>query len=327
MQTAADDGKRNYFVKELAMIISTGMRTDIPAYFSEWFYNRIKEGYVLTRNPYYPGQVTRYRLHPDIVDCIGFCTKNPEPMLDRIHEIDAFHQFWFVTITPYGKEIEPYVPNKKQVMDAFIRLSEKVGVPSISWRYDPIFLTERYDLKYHIQNFEKIASYLSGSVDQCVISFIDLYEKTKRNFPQARAVNREERKILGQEFARIGRNYGIQIRTCCEGTELAEYGVDVSGCMTQEILERAIGINMKVPPKKKSPRDACNCLLGNDIGMYNTCGHGCVYCYANYDLKTVRQNMKLHDPKSPFLIGGYREGDKITEAKQKTYIDGQLSLW
>jgi hypothetical protein len=248
-------------------------------------------------------------------------------MLERIHELDAFRQFWFVTITPYGKEMEPYVPDKEQVMDSFIRLSEIVGIASVGWRYDPIFLTEKYDVAFHIDSFEKMAEKLSGYVDQCVISFIDLYEKTKRNFPQARAVGRSDREIIGREFARIGRKYGIQIRSCCEGTELARFGVDVSGCMTKEVVERAIGIGLDVPRGQKAPRDACDCFLGNDIGMYNTCGHGCVYCYANYDRETVVRNMRLHNPKSPFLIGEKQEGDRIHEARQKSYINGQMTLW
>jgi hypothetical protein len=309
------------------MLINSGMRTDIPAYYSEWFYNRIREGYVLTRNPYYPEQVTRYRLTPDVVDCLCFCSKNPEPMLDRLSELDPFRQFWFVTITPYGKEIEPNVPQKCRVMDTLIRLSEKVGVPAVSWRYDPIFLTERYDLDFHIRSFEAMAAYLSGHVDSCVISFIDLYAKTRRNFPQVREVTKEEQAILGSEFSRLGEKYGIRIRSCCEGTDLAAYGVDVSGCMTRQVIERAIGIGLSVPKKEKCQREACDCLMGRDIGMYNTCPHGCIYCYANYDRDTVRANVRQHDPASPFLIGGHREGDKVRNAQQETYIDGQLSLF
>jgi hypothetical protein len=309
------------------MIINTGMRTDIPAYFSQWFYNRIKEGYVLTRNPYYPQQVTRYRLDPDVVDCLCFCTKNPEPMLDRLEEIAQFRQFWFVTMTPYGREMEPQVPDKQQVMDSFIRLSEKVGVNAVGWRYDPIFLTEKYDLDFHLASFEKMAAYLSGHVDQCVISFLDLYAKTKRNFPQAREVAADDRRLLAREFVKIGNRYQIRIRTCCEGTELAAYGVDVSGCMTKPVLERAAGISFTIPSGKKSAREACDCLLGNDIGMYNTCSHGCVYCYANYDRETVRQNVRLHDPKSPLLIGNLHKEDMIRDASQESYVDNQLSLF
>jgi hypothetical protein len=303
------------------------MRTDIPAYFSEWFFNRINAGFVLTRNPYYPEQVTKYLLMPEFVDCISFCTKNPAPMLDRLDEISKFRQFWFVTITPYGKEIEPNVPDKKAVMESFKKLSDAVGVNAVGWRYDPIFITDKYSVDFHINAFEKMAKNLSGYVDNCVISFIDLYQKTKRNFGEAKEVTKQERAEIGKAFAAIGEKYGIKIRTCCEGQDLAQYGVDVSGCMTQPIIERAIGESLNVPKRKKSPREACNCLLGNDIGMYNTCPHGCVYCYANYNRRTVVENLKRHDPKSPFLIGGSREGDVIKNAKQKTYINGQINLF
>lgn len=309
------------------MIINTGCRTDIPAYFSEWFYNRIKEGYVLTRNPYYEEQVSKYRLTPDVVDCLAFCTKNPEPMLKRLNEIDAFSQFWFVTITPYGKDIEPHVPDKEKVIEIFQQLSKKVGINAISWRYDPIFISKKYSVEFHINSFEKMAERLSGYTDNCVISFIDLYAKTKRNFPEVQEVSKTDRITLGKAFARIGQKYGIAIRTCHEGEELEEYGVEVSGCMTQPVIERAIQCSLDVPKSKKSTRDACNCLLGNDIGVYNTCGHGCIYCYANYNQETVIRNMRQHNPVSPFLIGNGREGDQIRETKQESYRNGQMSLF
>lgn len=307
------------------MIINTGNRTDIPAYYSEWFYRRVQEGFVLTRNPYYPQQVTRYALSPDVVDCISFCTKNPQPMLRRLHELDGFQLFWMVTITPYGRDIEPFVPEKERVMDSFCALSEQTGIRGMSWRYDPIFISETYSLEYHIKTFETMASRLQGYTDNCIISFIDLYAKTKRNFSGVMEVTRSERETIGQEFTAIGRRYGIRIKTCCEGTDLAKYGVDISGCMTKSVVERAVGCALDIP--RLSPaRGGCDCLLGNDIGMYNTCGHGCLYCYANYDRETVVRNMKLHDPKSPFLIGGAMEGDVVKEAKQTRYASGQLTL-
>jgi DNA repair photolyase len=309
------------------MIINTGCRTDIPAYYSEWFFNRIKEKYVMTRNPYYPDQVLKYKLTPDVVDVLSFCTKNPEPMLSRLDEIKQFRQFWFVTITAYGKEIEPNVPDKTIVMQSLKDLSEKVGANAVGWRYDPIFITDRYTMDFHIESFAAMARNLSGFVNQCVISYIDLYAKTKRNFRDAREVTPEEQSVLALEFSKICNQYGIAIRTCCENEDLKQYGVDVSGCMTKAVMENAAGCTLKVPKQKKSTRSACNCLLGNDIGMYNTCGHACVYCYANYDRRTVRENMKLHNPESPFLIGGFQPGDKIKEAKQNSYCDRQIKLF
>jgi hypothetical protein len=308
------------------MVINTGCRTDIPAYFSRWFYNRIKEGYVYVRNPYNMNQVMKYRLDPEVVDCLAFCTKNPAPMLPRIHELDAFGQYWFVTITPYGKEIELHVPPKEKVMENFKKLSRVIGAENIGWRYDPIFIGSKYTLENHIESFEKMASVLTGYTHDCVISFIDLYQKTKRNFPGVKEVTKEERTAIGKEFARIGEKYDIRIKTCVEGQELSKYGIDCSGCMTKTVIERAIGNNLKVV-QKKSSRDGCNCLLGNDIGVYNTCGHGCIYCYANYNEQIVRDNMKKHNPNSPFLIGGNMAGDVVKEARQESFIDGQVTLF
>lgn len=308
------------------MIINTGSRTDIPAYYSEWFYNRIKEGYVLTRNPYYPEQVSRYRLTPDVVDVICFCSKNPEPMLKRLKELDAFRQLWFVTITPYGKEIEPGVPDKARVMDSFKTLSDMVGMKAISWRYDPIFITEKYSLEFHIRSFEKMADNLKGYTDNCVISFIDLYEKTKRNFHGVRNVTDKEQEILISAFSTIAKENKLQIHLCCENAGLVRENVDADGCMSQTVLEKALDCKLRVP-KKKSARGECSCLLGADIGAYNTCGHGCLYCYANYDRKTVERNMHLHNPSSPLLIGDVTENDVVKLAEQKPWKDGQLNIF
>ena len=309
------------------MILNTGCRTDIPAYYSEWFYNRIREGFVLARNPYRPEQVLKYRLDPAVVDALCFCTKNPQPMLSRLGELNAFRQFWFVTVTPYGREIEPLVPEKARVLESVRQLSAWVGERAVGWRYDPVFITERYSLEYHLRSFEKMSAALSGYVNSCVVSFIDLYEKTRRNFPQAKAVSPDEQKRLIQAFAEIGRKHRISIRTCCERADLAQYGADVSGCMTRAVLEKALDCRLNVPKSKKSPRAECECLLGADIGMYNTCPHGCVYCYANYDRRTVEQNFQQHDPHSPLLIGHLREGDKIIEARQESYVSVQLSMF
>lgn len=309
------------------MIINTGSRTDIPAYFSEWFYQRIREGYVLSRNPYYPQQVTRLSLSPEVVDCICFCTKNPEPMLDRLDELETYGQFWFVTITPYGKDIEPGVPDKTEVIRSFQRLSGKVGKHAIGWRYDPIFLSEKYTLEYHLQAFEQMSKMLCSYTEQCVISFIDLYEKTKKNFPGVRLVSLADQERITASFVEIAKQYGMKIYTCLENESLARLGVDASGCMTQKVIERAIGQNLEVPKNLSAAREGCKCLLGNDIGMYNTCGHGCRYCYANFDMDTVCKNMALHDPTSPLLIGHLRQEDVVKEAKQQTYIDGQMRLF
>ena len=301
------------------MIINTGCRTDIPAFYSKWLINRIREGYVLVRNPYNPNQVTRYNLSPDVVDCLAFCTKNPEPMLKYLDEIDKYKQYWFVTITPYGKVIEPNVPNKEKVIESFKKLSKHIGVDAIGWRYDPIFIGNNFDVNKHIYYFEKIAKELKNYTHNCTISFLDLYEKVKRNAPEIKLPNHEEQIQIAKAFSKIGKENNMVIHSCCEKTYLSQYGLKCNGCMSKEIVEKAIGCNLNPPNSRKNLRESCNCLMGNDIGAYNTCGHLCKYCYANANKGFVIENMKKHNDNSPFLIGGYEDGDKITIAKQKSW--------
>ena len=307
------------------MILQTGMRTDIPAFYSEWFMNRIKEGYVLVRNPYYPEQVTRYEINTNVVDLIAFCTKNPIPMMKYIEKLKAYGQYWFVTITPYGKDLEPNVPDKNIVIKCFRELSGIIGINSMGWRYDPIITNEKYSVEYHIYAFEKIASRLSGCTETCIISFVDLYEKVRRNAPEIRSVTAEEQMILAKSFAETGRKYGITVKGCHENPSLAEYGIDMRGCLNRSVYEKALGISLDMP-NKRSQRD-CSCFFGTDIGAYNSCGHLCRYCYANADADSVRKNIARHDPDSPFLIGGSLPNDIITNAKQYSYADGQLSFF
>lgn len=308
------------------MIINTGMRTDIPAFYAEWWIQRIKEGYVCTRNPYSPNQVTRYSLSPEVVDLIAFCTKNPAPMLPYMEFLKPYGQYWFVTITPYGTDIEPNVPPKKAVIEDFKKLSKIVGADSMGWRYDPILITETYTIERHLSDFEQMVSALAGSTHTCVISFIDLYQKVRRNFPEAREVTKEQRILLGREFVRIAKEYDIVIRPCAEGEELSEYGADCSGCMTLSTYETALHGKLNAP-KVKSQRPECACLLGKDIGQYDTCLHLCRYCYANSNPDAVVRNLKLHNPNSPLLVGELRNEDVIHVAKQEAWRNDQISLF
>ena len=265
------------------LIINTGQRTDIPAFYAEWFANRLKEGLVCVRNPYNPSQVSRYRLDPSVVDVIGFCTKNPAPMFPYMELLKAYGQYWFVSITPYGKDIEQNVPDKHLLIEHFKHLSMQLGVNSIGWRYDPIFLSERYSKDYHLKAFEQIATALEGYTKTVVISFVDLYPKVKRNFPELRMLGKEDRLLLGKVMIAIARSHGMTA--------------------------------------------ACACYLSCDIGAYNSCKHLCKYCYANAEPSIVMKQIRLHDPKSPFLIGNYEKNDSIHDVPQQSWVDGQMSLF
>lgn len=308
------------------MIINVGQRTDIPAFYSDWFYKRIEEGYVMVRNPFFADRVTKYLLDPNLVDILCFCTKNPQPMLARLAEIAQFNQFWFVTITPYNQTIEPRVPRVSQVIDSTIELAKKVGKKSICWRYDPIFLDDTYTLEFHLKAFASIAARLTGYVDTCVVSFIDLYQKTTKNFPRVKAVEEKDQQYLIRNLVIIGQKYGFKIKTCAEDPSLAKYGADVSGCMTKEVLEAGLNQELSIPSNQGKIRQGCDCLLGNDIGAYNSCLHGCKYCYANYDNETVLANYAKHDKSSPLLIGRLRPGDQVRLARQRSFINKQIKF-
>ena len=308
------------------VIINTGMRTDIPAFYSTWFLNRIKEGYVYVRNPYYRHQVTKYLLNPEVVDCLAFCTKNPHPLIAHLKELDSFRQFWFITITPYGKDMEPFVPDKNQVIQDFIVLSEHLGKKSVALRYDPICITDTFDVQKHIQCFSELLPKFKGYTENCTISFLDRYEKVKRNAPDLKEPTKEEQIKIAKAFSKIGAENGIRIYACCEKEILKEYGLDISGCMSKIVIENAIKNTLDVPNMKKK-RSLCHCLLGMDIGEYNTCGHFCRYCYANTNEAVVEENMKRHHPDSPFLIGELEPEDKINEAKQQSWISDSFRLF
>lgn len=307
------------------MIINASARTDIPAYYSEWFMHRLKDGYVYVRNPYYPTQITKYLLNPEVVDSIIFCSKNPRPMLSKLQELKPYHPYFFVTITPYGKEIEPQVPPYQEVIKDICQISKQLGSHCVCFRYDPIFLNQYYTIEKHIEIFDEMTTQLQGYVHDCVISFIDLYAKTKKNFPGIQEVTIEDQKRLAAAFAKIAANKGIHIKTCAESFDLSEYGITHEGCINRQLLKEVTGCTMK-ELKSQPLRKECHCYPSRDIGEYNTCMHGCLYCYANENKKQVIENYQRHDPLSPLLIGHVHDDDIIKVAKQESYIERQLSL-
>ena len=317
-------GAKSAILKD--MILNTGQRTDIPAFFSDWLFRRVKEGYALARNPFFPQKVTRYRIAPDVVDVISFCTKNPAPMLNRLNLLKDFAQMWFVTITPYGRDIEPQVPPVREVIASFRALSALAGPAAVVWRYDPVLITQKYSERFHIEAFAEMAAALKGFTRVCVVSFIELYKKTARNFPQAKEVPIDIQRKLVFSFAARAERAGMRLKLCAASRELAECAADLSGCMTCRAVEEAVGFPLDVPAGQARARKACACLLGADIGAYNSCAHGCLYCYANADAAAVKRNIALHDPKSPFLIGSFLKGDVIREAGQKSWRSSALEL-
>lgn len=309
------------------MIINTGQRTDIPAFYSKWFMNRIKEGYVLVRNPYYPTNVTKFLLNPDLVDVIGFCTKNPKPMFPYLDELKDFGQFWYVSITGFDKDLEPNVPPIDQVIEDFKYLSNKVGKNAIGWRYTPIIINDKYTKEYHIKMFKHIASSLAAYTSLVAFGFVDLYPKLEKNHPEIKDCDDETKIEIANVFKEIADKYHMDLRLCSKEKWLADYGIDIDGCMRVKDYENSIDAKLDIKQKMQARKNFCTCYLSNDIGTYNTCMHLCKYCYANGNENTIRKNFKEHDDNSPLLIGHIKPEDKIRLAKQESYKDKRITIF
>lgn len=310
------------------MIVSASRRTDIPAFYSDWLFNRIKAGFAYVRNPMNIHQVSEIDLSPDVVDCIVFWTKNPKPMLDRLDELSDYHYCFQFTLNPYAADIEPYVPNKgKEGIKTFLGLSEKIGADKLVWRYDPILLSDKYSVEYHAKYFERLARDLNGSFSKCVISFIDIYHKINKRCTENGINELDNSQILtvAEQIADTARKYGFTVASCAESIDLNGFGIEHNSCIDKEMIEHLIGSRITVQ-KDKNQRKECGCVESIDIGAYNSCIHGCSYCYANYNTENARLNHSLYDAGSPLLCGTLSSEDKVTKRAVKSLVDNQIGL-
>ena len=311
------------------MIVSVSRRTDIPACYSDWFWNRLKEGYVLVRNPMNDWQVSRISLNPRAVDGFVFWTKNPLPMLRRLEELEEYPYYFQFTLTPYGRDLEPGLPSKRErLLPAFIALSEKIGPDRVVWRYDPIVFNRKYTLQTHIRCFEAMTKLLGNYTKRCVISFLDRYRKIEGWMKEtgAKTPTREEIEALGKAFSASAKKYGIELYTCCETVDLSEFEIFHGSCVDVSLLRGCGGGSWKAE-KDPGQRKECGCAASIDIGAYDTCRNLCRYCYANRSLSVVDRNHRLHNPLSPLLYGELQAEDRVTERKMRLLRDGQLSLF
>lgn len=301
------------------MILSVSRRTDIPAFYSEWFLNRVKEGFACVRNPMSYHQVSKICLSPEVVDCIVFWTKNPSTFMNRLDELKDYQYYFQFTLNPYGKNIEMAVARKNSIIDVFKQLSDKIGPERVIWRYDPIFFTRDIDIDYHLKYFEVLSEKLSGYTKRCVISFLDTYKKTERNLRSTGAFlpSDEEMKFLAGRLSEIGRGLEMELQSCAEGIDLDKEGVSHGQCIDRDLIEQLIGYRIEA---KKDPnqRGECGCIESIDIGEYNTCMHHCLYCYANFSQSQVIHKKEQHDPLSPLLVGEIGEDDAVKERKVKS---------
>lgn len=295
------------------MILFASGRTDIPAFYSNWFINRVKAGFVDVRNPFNQKLVSR--IYFSDVDLIMFCSKNPLPMINKLDILKApvlFH----VTITPYGKDVEPNIPDKRLIIEGVKKLSLVLGIDNVVVRYDPIFLSDKYNVDYHIKAFDKLCKNLNGYVNKIIVSFMDEYKNVRnnKNILKYRAITKEDHKKIGEAFSKSAMDNGMSVQTCFEDEDLTQYGFVKGECLSHELAYILTGKKFKSSNVRKEKK--CECVQMVDIGDYNSCMHMCKYCYANYDEKAVSSNFERHDDNSSLLIGTIQNDDVIKVRKK-----------
>lgn len=305
------------------MIISASRRTDIPAFYSEWMMERLREGFVHVRNPFNARQVSRVSLLRQDAEMIVFWTKDASNMIGCLDEMDGMgHRYLFeYTLTPYGRDIEPGV-EKKRALEALERLSAQIGKKRVIWRYDPILLNEDWTAERHIRAFERMCARLEGAAERCVISFVDLYAAVKRSAPGIASPDEAGMRMLAREMAKTARRHQMIPSACAEALDFSGEGLERRGCIDERDVEAVLGAKVSVQ-RDSTQRTACLCVKSVDIGAYDTCRHGCIYCYA----RTGRSPAGEYDVHSPMLCGCAAPGDRVTERREKRIADAQLSIF
>ncbi len=302
------------------MILNVSGRTDIIGFYSEWFFKRLKAGFVDVRNPFNPQFVSRYSLKKEDVDILVITTKNPLPLLSHLDMLSDYTCLFQITLTPYGKDLEPRVPDKNQIISAISHLTEAFGPEHIWLRFDPILLNERYTTEEHAKALEYILDKLAPDISRVIISFVDEYKNTLAH--HIHALSESEMHSVGKVLGQIGAKYHMPIQTCSETVDLSPYGIYPGLCVDPVYLAKLAGHPLAYEPNQQ--KRPCACADWRDIGAYNSCLHFCRYCYANFDEKKIRSNYASHDPESTMLIGHLEETDIVREYIPK---NRQLSLF
>lgn len=307
------------------MILSASRRTDIPAFYLDWFLNRLAAGEVLVRNPMRPNQVSRIDLKSEPVDGIVFWTKNPQPLLDRLDSLALPPFYILYTLNPYGGVLEADLPSESERVKTFLKLAEKLGPDRVVWRYDPIAVTPEYSVSRHEEMFARLARALGGATRECKTSFYQPYSKTRKAMDAVGAVlpSPDEKIALATRLRDIAGNAGIRLTACCD-PDLAAAGLEPAACVDAERMSRIAGRPL-AGKKDSGQRPGCSCSASVDVGAYDTCTHACRYCYATRSPKLAAANRAAHDPASPLLSGTLRDDDVVTDRRPaKKASDGGL---
>lgn len=306
------------------MIISASRRTDIPAFYADWFMQRVREGYFYRVNPFNSRQVTGFSLKPEDVDAICFWTKNPRPLMEHLHELDerGLNYYFQFTLNPYDTTFEPNVPPLQERIETMVELAGRIGPERVVWRYDPIILSSATPSSWHLEQAERLSGLLKDATRRLVFSFCDFYGKGGGRLNRAlngTGITLEEITapglaealgLVARGFKIIAGRYELQIFSCSEDVELAHFGIRHGACIDGALIRELFGVTAPLP-KDKGQRKACMCVESADMGVYNSCRFRCSYCYANFSEGMIASNCRKHHPDSPSLLHTYDDGIEI----------------
>ncbi|MBU1054341.1 MAG: DUF1848 domain-containing protein [Proteobacteria bacterium] len=291
------------------MIISASRRTDIPAFYSRWFMNRIRAEFCTVANPFNPAQISNISLSPENVDLIVFWTRNPGPIIPYLKELNQRgYRFYFLyTLMNNPKLLDPKSPSVKHSLNIFKKLSDLIGPQKIIWRYDPIVLSNITDINFHKNNYENIAKSLRGYTQRCIISYLDIYRKIKGRLNKLSdngfIFNECDDNIfdLSGFLAQIAAENNMQIQSCALKKDLKKFGIFPGKCIDDDYIKKVFGIDLDLK-KDPSQRKECGCVSSKDIGMYNSCLYECQYCYATTSFEKAGINYRSHNPCASSLL-------------------------
>ena len=286
-------------------IISASRRTDIPAFYAEWFMNRIRAGAVRYPNPF-SNEVYALSLHPDDVHSVVFWSKHYAPLLLHLDELQerGYRFYSHYTITGAPRVLEPHVPDWTKAVQVFRELARRTSPRHVQWRFDPILFTDELGAKVYMQRFRDIATALAGSTERCYFSFATFYGKVERQLKRS-AVSfydppLEEKRALVGAMANVAAGCGITLYACCQDV-LVEGLVQKAHCIDGELLA-ALFADRPPVTEARPTRKECGCVASRDIGMYDSCPYGCLYCYANQSREAALARFRAHDPRGELLV-------------------------
>lgn len=312
------------------MIISASYKTDIPTFYGDWFMNRLRAGYCRVVNPYSRRAIHVSLLRSD-VSGIVFWTKNIGPFMKHLSEVRQRGYPFIVqhTINAYPKALEYSVVQAAKSVENLRRISDEYGPRVGVWRYDTIVISSVTPIDFHRRNFESLCRRLEGATDEVVISFVHLYKKTLRNMNWAAETfnfgwqdpSPDVKRDLVMEMLQMANAFGMRLSVCSQRDYIVE-GAHDARCIDADRLEDVAGHPINAP--RRGPRKECGCFASRDVGDYDTCPHGCVYCYAVLDRELAQRRFRMHDPQGEFLFPQPRLDESDADEDEGTH---QLPLF